>query len=110
VNLHIAPIKTISGDAFLKKITPFNKEVENLFERIAKNGKAYTENSHLTRMLPRKYPDLFDSNTGVLEIYRNERRRKSVIIPFDGVQFIPLVEPTSRINEKRRKKYGVYRL
>jgi len=94
----------------MKKITPWNKDAERLFDRIAKNGKAFTNDSHITRMLPRQYPDIFDKKNGLIGIYRSESRRESTIIPFDDVQIIPLPEPTSRTNEMRRKKFGIYRL
>ena len=95
----------------MKKISPFNKEVERLFERIAKNGKAYTNNGKLTQMLPRKYPDIFDKHDGLIEIYRNPSKKRSIIVPLDGVHVIPLPEPDSvSIKIRRKRKFQIYRL
>lgn len=97
------------GKSDMKTITPWCKDAEKIFDRLSRDQKAFTSDSSLTRLLPRKYPDLFNEQSGFLNIYRNERRRESVILPMPDVMIIPLPEPTSRINEMRRKKYGVIR-
>lgn len=94
----------------MKKITPWNKDVERLFDSIAKNQRAYVNDIKVTRSLGKKLPDLFDENEGFLDIGRIDKRRCSVVTPRIGVQIVPLNEPTSRINEMRRKKFGIYRL
>ena len=95
----------------MKKITPWNKEVEQLFDSIVKNGKAYTSNNTITRNLGRKYSDLFDEHTGFMDIGKVDRSKKSIIVPRIGVQVVPLPEPDSEsIKLRRRKKYGIYRL
>lgn len=94
----------------MKKISPFSKEAEKIFEQCIRNGKAFTSNSQLTRLLPRNHPEIFDKKNGFMGIYRNESRRESIITPFDNVVIVPLPEPESRFNERRRKKFGIYRI
>lgn len=95
----------------MKKITPWNKDVERLFDSIVKNQRAYISDVNLTRSLGRKLPDLFDENDGFMDIGRIDKTRKSVVVTRIGVQVVPLPEPDSEsIKIRRKKKYGIYRL
>ena len=95
----------------VKKITPWNKEVEKLFDSIAKYGKAYTEDITITRSLGKKLPDLFDEQEGLMDIGRIGKTRKSMIVPRIGVQLVPLPDRSSYQNRlKRKKTYQIYRV
>ena len=98
---------------FLSSFRPFNKEIEKIFDNIAKYDRAYTTDIKITRNLPRKYPVLFDEDNGFFEIFRNESIRKSVICPRNGIKCMPILEPDSkRIEHKSNifKKYGIFRI
>lgn len=95
----------------MKKITPWNKDVERLFDSIAKNQRAYVNDIKVTRSLGKKLPDLFDENEGFMDIGRIGKTRKSVVVPRIGVQVVPLPESDSEsIKIRRKKKYGIFRV
>lgn len=95
----------------MKKITPWNKDVEKLFDSIVKNQRAYVDDINMTRNLGRRLSDLFDKDNGYMDIARIEKTKRSVVIPRIGVQIVPLPEPDSEsIKMRRKKKYGIYRL
>jgi len=95
----------------MKKITPWNKDVERLFDSIAKNQRAYVSDVNLSRSLGRRLPDLFDEHDGFMDIGRIGKSKKSVVVPRIGVQVVPLPELTSKsLKIRRKKKFGVYRI
>lgn len=95
----------------MKKITPWNKDVERLFDSIVKNQRAYISDVNLTRSLGRRLPDLFDENDGFMDIGRIGKTRKSVVVPRIGVQVVPLPERSSyQTKLKRKKKFGIFRV
>lgn len=82
---------------------PWNKDIEQMFLRISRNGKAYVHNNfeNTTRLLGRdkSFKEFF-------EIYWNNEKRKSVILPMDDVIVVP--KPASR--RSKRRSFEVYRI
>lgn len=81
---------------------PWNKDIEAMFLRISRNGKAYVNDGRITRTIGKMHPELDD----FLEIYWNNKKRKSVILPMDDVVVVP--KPISRRSKVRT--FEIYRL
>lgn len=95
----------------MRVYTPWSKEVERMFDNIARIGKYYTEDIQFTRNLGRRAPDLFDEQNGYMDIARIGKSRKSVVIPRPGVQIVPMPLPDSEaIKVRQKKRWGIYRL
>lgn len=73
-----------------------------MFLRISRNGKAYVDDVKITRTIGRMHPEL----KSFLEIYRNDDKRRSVVLPMDDVVVVP--KPIS-VRSKTRK-FEIYRL
>jgi hypothetical protein len=82
---------------------PWNKDIEQMFLRISRNGKAYIQGNYenTTRLIGR-HPELED----YLEVYWNNKKRKSVVLPMDDVFVVP--KPVSRRSKTRQ--FEIYRL
>lgn len=82
---------------------PWNKDIEQMFLRISRNGKAYvTDNFENTTRTLGRHPELKD----FLEIFWNNEKRKSVILPMDDVIIVP--KPVGRRSKTRL--FEIYRL
>jgi hypothetical protein len=82
---------------------PWNKDIEQMFLRISRNGKAYiSDNFENTTRLIGRHPELKD----YVEIYWNNEKRKSVVLPMDDVFVVP--KPVSRRSKTRQ--FEIYRL
>ena len=82
---------------------PWNKDLEQMFMRISRNGKAYVENgfSTTTRLIG-KHPELKE----FVEVYWNNEKRKSVVLPMDDVVVVP--KPIK--HGHKRRSFEIYRL
>lgn len=81
-------------------IKPWSKESENYFRRLAKDRIMYTDNIKFTRNFGRKYPSLFNKDTGVMDIGRIDKRKQSMIAIRPGMGIAPMEGP-----DWRRRKF-----
>lgn len=81
---------------------PWNKDIEEIFMRISRTGKAYTFDPKLTQTIGRMHPELKD----YIEIFRKEEIGKSIIAPMDDVKVVP--KPIRTRNKVRL--FEIYRL
>ena len=90
---------------------PVKKKDIQCFKSLSKINRFDTTDVDFIRSMPRRYPKLFDKHSGMLDIYKSNRRKTYTIMPIEPeIKIIPIREPTSRLNEKRRNKFGIYRL
>ena len=81
---------------------PWNKDIEQMFLRISRNGKAYVSDPKITRMLGRMHPEL----ENLITIWHRDREGRSVLLPEDDVMVVP--KPVGRHSKTRL--FEIYRL
>jgi len=82
---------------------PWNKDIEQMFMRISRNGKAYVDGDfgNTTKLISRD-----EKLLNYIELYYNRKKHKTVVLPMDDVFVVP--KPIS-VNSKRRL-FEIYRL
>lgn len=61
------------GNKFLHMVIPWDKEIENILERLTRDRVAYTKNTRLSSEFGSKYPDIIDA--GFLDVVTTNYRR-----------------------------------
>ena len=76
-------------------VRPWCKEAENIFDRLSKDGIAYTSDIKLPREFGMKCKDLISG--GFLDIARVERKQKSVFIKPPEIIIFPKLDTNKKI-------------
>lgn len=90
------------------EIKPWDDFDKNVFRRLTKDRVFYTDNPKLTRNLGRRYPSLFDEDSGFMDIGKINKRNKSMVALRPNCSIIPIPGSTSNPKNFRFKFYKIF--
>lgn len=80
------------GNKFLHMVIPWDKEIENILERLVRDRVAYSRNTRLGTDFFRRYPEFNDEHMKMIDVVTtNYRKQKSetIFVLRPGVVIVP---------------------